>query len=137
MLPRAVLASLRHWRSIARHDDRRMTMDAAEPAKTGRRRPLADRAALLALVVYKRTLSPVLYFAGARCRHAPTCSAYAAEAIERHGAARGIVMALARLQRCRPWGSSGYDPVPTACADHGWRVWRYGDWRGPRADRKP
>lgn len=46
------------------------------------------------------------------CRYAPSCSAYAIEALERHGAFRGGWLTLKRLLRCHPWGGSGYDPVP-------------------------
>ncbi|MGH9156144.1 MAG: membrane protein insertion efficiency factor YidD [Acidimicrobiales bacterium] len=46
------------------------------------------------------------------CRYAPTCSAYALEALERHGARRGAVLAMRRLARCHPWGGFGADPVP-------------------------
>jgi putative membrane protein insertion efficiency factor len=46
------------------------------------------------------------------CRFTPTCSEYAAEAFRRHGVRRGLRLALARLGRCRPRGSFGYDPVP-------------------------
>jgi putative membrane protein insertion efficiency factor len=47
-----------------------------------------------------------------RCRFHPSCSAYALEALESHGAARGTWLALRRLARCHPWGGSGLDPVP-------------------------
>ena len=46
------------------------------------------------------------------CRYWPSCSAYAAEAVERHGAARGSWLAAKRLGRCHPWGGHGVDPVP-------------------------
>jgi putative membrane protein insertion efficiency factor len=46
------------------------------------------------------------------CRYAPSCSAYAIEALQRHGAFRGSWFTLKRLLRCHPWGGSGYDPVP-------------------------
>jgi putative membrane protein insertion efficiency factor len=46
------------------------------------------------------------------CRYMPSCSAYAIEALERHGAFRGGWLTLKRLLRCQPWGGSGYDPVP-------------------------
>lgn len=46
------------------------------------------------------------------CRYQPTCSRYAMEALERHGAVRGTWLAVRRLVRCNPWGGMGYDPVP-------------------------
>jgi len=46
------------------------------------------------------------------CRYVPTCSEYAVEAIDTHGAARGSVLAARRLARCTPWGGHGIDPVP-------------------------
>lgn len=58
---------------------------------------------------YQLFVSPLLL---PSCRFLPSCSEYAAEAIERHGARRGSVLALRRLARCHPWGRSGYDPVP-------------------------
>jgi putative membrane protein insertion efficiency factor len=70
------------------------------------------RTLLLALIgVYRLALSPWL---GRRCRYEPTCSAYAAGAIELHGAFRGLRLAVRRLARCHPWGGMGYDPVPAA-----------------------
>jgi putative membrane protein insertion efficiency factor len=68
------------------------------------------RAALLAAIrFYSRAISPTL---PARCRFYPTCSAYAAEAIEHHGAARGTWLALRRLAKCAPWHPGGVDFVP-------------------------
>jgi len=46
------------------------------------------------------------------CRYWPTCSAYAEEAVARHGAARGSLLAVRRVARCHPWGGRGVDPVP-------------------------
>ena len=65
--------------------------------------------ALALLRLYKLILSPLLPTA---CRYEPTCSVYAREAIERHGAIRGTVMAARRLARCHPFREGGYDPVP-------------------------
>ena len=68
------------------------------------------RAILRTLIrLYQLTLSP--HLAGA-CRHTPSCSAYALEAIERLGAWRGLVLTARRLLRCHPLGTSGFDPVP-------------------------
>ena len=47
-----------------------------------------------------------------RCLFHPSCSAYALEALERHGAGRGLWLAIRRLGRCHPWGGGGLDPVP-------------------------
>lgn len=58
---------------------------------------------------YRVTFSPVV---GHNCRYQPTCSAYALEALGRHGGLRGGWMAARRICRCHPWGGSGYDPVP-------------------------
>lgn len=58
---------------------------------------------------YQIVISPWL---GRTCRYLPTCSAYTIEAIEIHGAWRGVWIGLKRIGRCHPWGASGYDPVP-------------------------
>jgi len=78
---------------------------------------MSPAARLLALPVraYRLLLSPWL---GHACRYQPTCSAYALEALERHGALRGGWLAARRIGRCHPWGGSGYDPVPGADPDH-------------------
>lgn len=61
------------------------------------------------IALYRRCLSPGL---GARCRFVPSCSEYAEEAIRRHGALRGLLLALGRILRCHPLGGRGHDPVP-------------------------
>ena len=73
-----------------------------------RRPPLRSRAAA-AVGFYSRAISPAL---PPRCRFYPTCSAYAAEAIARHGAGRGSWLALRRLVKCAPWHPGGVDLVP-------------------------
>ena len=69
---------------------------------------IGARVALLLIGAYQATrigrVSP--------CRFTPTCSQYAKEAVSRHGAIRGLGLAVRRLGRCRPGGPSGYDPVP-------------------------
>jgi uncharacterized protein len=52
------------------------------------------------------------------CRFEPSCSAYAAESLEVHGAARGSWLAVRRIARCHPWGGQGWDPVPPPPGDH-------------------
>jgi len=98
------------------------------------RGPLSARIAkamlLAPLALYRLTISPLL---GVNCRHLPSCSDYASEAIETNGAWRGSWLALSRLCRCHPFGSNGFDPVPDLSAErHPFVPWRYGRWRGPR-----
>ncbi len=69
------------------------------------------RLLLLAIRGYQITLSP---FFGTQCRFHPTCSAYAIEAIEIHGAWRGSWLAVKRILNCHPWHAGGVDPVPPA-----------------------
>jgi putative membrane protein insertion efficiency factor len=68
------------------------------------------RRVLVALVLtYRFVLKPWL---GNACRFEPSCSAYALEALQRHGAAAGVALSSARLLRCHPWCQGGHDPVP-------------------------
>jgi len=64
---------------------------------------------LIPIYIYRWCISPMM---PPTCRFTPTCSAYALEAIKRHGPLLGLYLALKRLLRCHPWGGSGYDPVP-------------------------
>ncbi len=66
------------------------------------------RIVVLPIVAYRRWVSPAL---PARCRFHPSCSAYALEAVTRHGAWRGSWLATRRLLRCHPWNPGGHDPV--------------------------
>jgi putative membrane protein insertion efficiency factor len=77
---------------------------------------------------YRWTLKP---FLGWNCRHLPTCSEYALEAIDRNGAWRGFWLMTSRLCRCHHWGSAGFDPVPDIREErHALAPWRYGRWTG-------
>ena len=59
--------------------------------------------------VYQVLISPWL---GSNCRHDPTCSRYAIEALETWGAWKGLKLTIRRVSRCHPWGTQGHDPVP-------------------------
>ena len=89
-----------------------MTASGAD-RRYARLRPAdVPRAILGTLVrVYRYAISPLF---PPSCRYHPTCSAYALEAIETHGAIRGGWLALKRVGRCHPWREGGYDPVPKA-----------------------
>ena len=77
---------------------------------------MIKRALLAVIGFYSRAISPAL---PPRCRFYPTCSAYAAEAVERHGAARGTWLAIRRLVKCAPWHPGGVDLVPGTAAHPG------------------
>lgn len=67
------------------------------------------KALILFVRAYQITLSPLL---GGACRYYPSCSAYAIEALEKHGALRGAWLAIKRISRCHPFHPGGFDPVP-------------------------
>lgn len=80
------------------------------------------------IYLYRWTLKP---YVGWQCRHLPSCSEYALEAIETNGAWRGFWLMLSRVLRCQPWGTAGYDPVPDIRHErHPLAPWRYGRWTG-------
>ncbi|MDR0379315.1 MAG: membrane protein insertion efficiency factor YidD [Candidatus Accumulibacter sp.] len=58
---------------------------------------------------YRYAVSPLL---GRNCRFFPTCSDYTAQAIEKHGAYRGLRLGIGRICRCHPWNPGGFDPIP-------------------------
>ena len=63
----------------------------------------------LVIRAYQLFISPLL---GVNCRFQPSCSAYALEALEKHGPLHGGALMVKRIVRCHPWGGDGYDPVP-------------------------
>lgn len=76
---------------------------------------------------YRWTLKPLI---GLECRHMPSCSEYALEAIDLNGPWRGSWLTVSRICRCHPWGSEGLDPVPDINGErHPFAPWLYGRWR--------
>jgi putative membrane protein insertion efficiency factor len=70
---------------------------------------LVSRLLILPIRLWQMTFSAIL---PPTCRFTPSCSAYAITALQRHGPLKGLWLALRRIGKCHPWGSSGYDPVP-------------------------
>jgi putative membrane protein insertion efficiency factor len=107
------------------HDNQMVELDALFDAS--RKAPrLFGRGLIKA---YRLTLSP---FIGFDCRHLPTCSEYADQAVERYGLWAGSWMTLARLLRCHPFGTAGLDFVPATLPRNArWYMpWRFARWRG-------
>ena len=67
------------------------------------------RLLMIPVYFYKYAISPLT---PASCRHIPSCSQYALEALKIHGPIKGLYLATRRLSKCHPWGTHGYDPVP-------------------------
>jgi uncharacterized protein len=107
-------------------------MSASRSARTVLTR-IPRRAGRGLVLLYRYTLAGVI---GPRCRHLPTCSDYADEAIGRFGLWAGGWTALARIMRCHAFGTSGLDFVPKSLPAHAhwWAPWRYGRWRGTRSE---
>jgi len=93
-MPKRPPSSSASWRSSRTADDR------ADPI---------GRLLIVLLRAYQLLLRPAL---APTCRFTPSCSAFAREAIERHGAVGGSLLAVRRVLRCHPWNAGGYDPVP-------------------------
>jgi uncharacterized protein len=90
-------------------------------------RILPRRAAHYLVRAYQLTFSALL---GRHCRHEPSCSHYMDEAMARHGLWAGGLIGLARVCRCHPWGTSGYDPVPEHLPGRGLGLFFHGLRRG-------
>ena len=107
---------------------RRPRTGQAGEGRSGSRLASAGRAIAKAPIhLYRWTLKPLI---GWQCRHLPTCSEYALDAIDINGSWRGWWLAVARIGRCHPWGTSGFDPAPDIREQHHpFAPWRYGRWR--------
>ena len=107
------------------HDETMVSLDALFDAS--RKAPRRFGRGLIK--AYRYTFSPLVGF---DCRHLPTCSEYADQAVERYGLWGGSWMTLARLLRCQPFGTAGLDFVPAALPPNArWYMpWRFARWRG-------
>lgn len=106
----------------------RVTVEKDGAVGSSPKTPLRVRPAIWLLLGYRYGISPILQAVGVRCRHEPSCSAYAMQAFRGHGLWRGFWLTFSRLSRCHPWGSHGFDPVPESRSEAGWKFWRHGDW---------
>ncbi len=76
---------------------------------------------IIPIKIYQWVISPWL---PKSCRHIPSCSNYAIEAIKTHGFIRGFWLGFVRVLRCNPWGTHGYDPVPPKMTKKEWKKYR-------------
>ena len=65
---------------------------------------------IILIRAYQLIVSPIL---GSNCRFMPTCSEYAIESFKSYGLIKGFILTIKRIGKCHPWGSHGYDPIPT------------------------
>lgn len=92
---------------------------------------LFQKLLIMPIQIYRKTLKPWL---GMECRHLPTCSEFAIEAIDKNGAWKGFWLMISRILRCHPFGSEGYDPVPDIRnVSYPLSPWKYGRWKKPKA----
>ncbi len=70
---------------------------------------ILSKIAILPIQFYRYVISP---YTPSSCRHIPTCSQYAIEALQVHGIFKGSILGIKRLSKCHPWGTEGFDPVP-------------------------
>lgn len=70
---------------------------------------VGEKILITSIKFYQHAISPLF---PPSCRYTPTCSQYAIEAVRKHGALKGFILAVKRILRCHPWGGQGYDPVP-------------------------
>jgi hypothetical protein len=117
-------------RAVSKHEAARWSAARQLQVKLSRAPRLFGRALVL---LYRYSIAALI---GPRCRHLPSCSEYAEEALDRYGLWAGGWMTLARLCRCHPWGTSGLDFVPRSLPPPSrWYLpWRYGRWRGVNTD---
>jgi putative membrane protein insertion efficiency factor len=81
---------------------------------------------IFAIRAYRLTISPAQFFffgPTGGCRFTPTCSAYALDAVQEHGALTGSILAAKRICRCHPWGGCGHDPVPKSESGKRKKIW--------------
>ena len=89
-----------------------------KPSRPG----MIARVMLMLIRLYQLSLSALI---GRHCRHMPSCSAYAIEAIRAHGAWAGFWLSFFRVGRCHPWGTHGFDPVPARVPRHSFNLSEY------------
>lgn len=107
------------WHRVSEHPINKHWISAVS-TQSGAQHAVANPSHSL---VRKVLVAPVRAYQVARadrpspCRHVPSCSTYAIEAIEAHGPVRGLWLGVRRVARCNPWGTSGFDPVPGTGVD--------------------